>query len=553
MLSLRSNDLFIQINVQLKDKHKDKKLKIMNNKHNKIEIKKVLHLNDNNTPLLFNKKSHKIINKPLVHIRIDTGITRHFTPAAQEWFNSIYAYNKNYIKTLPIADKTLMNLLKTYFNSILKPKFLTTAKPSPSKKKIKRGQKIKVIPIRIRRVSTKRVFVGKGDLKHTNNKIILTFYIYSTEGMVLSHTYKALTQGLFHPRNALEKTITWSRAGKKITTYNRIFSLYEFLVLRNHYYWYLTFITSLITRLNNTLDKVNLYYEDLKSLVEINILTENEKDLMFNDKVDTFNCLTYPDYSAYLNKIESNYIKEWHKYIYLLNTYKLKFTSNYISKLNTLVNGIYNKKVIFNIVNLKKIHLNSDIFTQAVALKLRNKDNKIYRVLKSSLRKINIKPISKIKERRLGRRDKNLFLVNRVRNNLISSMLINDKVKSTPTDLLLDFFYTPINWLDDNIIELLSRYSSSEGLKEYVFKKLKHMKLRGIKIEAKGRLTRRATASRSVFKMRWKGGLKNIDSSFRGWSAIMLRGIAKSNVQYSVTSSKNPNGAYGVKGWVSNK
>jgi hypothetical protein len=53
--------------------------------------------------------------------------------------------------------------------------------------------------------------------------------------------------------------------------------------------------------------------------------------------------------------------------------------------------------------------------------------------------------------------------------------------------------------------------------------------------------------------MRYKGGLKNIVSSFRGWSAIMLRGIVKSNAQYSVISSKNTNGAYGVKGWISSK
>lgn len=527
----------------------------MNNKHNnnKIKINKVCQLNmGNNTPLLFNKKSHKIISKALVYIKTDTGITRHFTPAAQEWFNSIYAYNKNYTKSLPSADKRLMNLLKTYFNSILEPKLLTI-KPKPTtKKRFKRIRQIRVIPIRIRRVSTKRVFVGKGDLKHTNSKVILTFYLYSTEGMVLSHTYKALTQGLFHPRAKLKKTITWSRAGKKITTYNRIFSLYEFLVLRNHYYWYLRLITSLITRLNKTLISVNTYYEDLKSLVEINILSENEKSSMFNDKVETFSVLTYPDYGVYLNKIEYNYKREWHKYIYLLNTYKLKFTNSYISKLNGLVNDIYKKNVVFNIVNLKKMHLNSDIFTQAVALKLRNKNNKLYKVLKSSLRKIKIKPISHIKERRIGIRNKNLFLVNRVRNNLISTML-NNTTKSTPTDLLLNFFYTPINLLDKHTKAKLFRQYVANVFKYDVLSRLKHMKLRGIRVEAKGRLTRRATASRSVFKMRWKGGLKNIDSSFRGWSAIMLRGIVKSNVQYSVTSSKNPNGAYGVKGWVSNK
>jgi hypothetical protein len=77
--------------------------------------------------------------------------------------------------------------------------------------------------------------------------------------------------------------------------------------------------------------------------------------------------------------------------------------------------------------------------------------------------------------------------------------------------------------------------------------------VRGVRVEAKGRLTRRSTASRSVFKMKWKGGLKNVESSFRGWSAIMLRGYLKSNVQYTAINSKNRNGAFGVKTWVSSK
>jgi hypothetical protein len=33
----------------------------------------------------------------------------------------------------------------------------------------------------------------------------------------------------------------------------------------------------------------------------------------------------------------------------------------------------------------------------------------------------------------------------------------------------------------------------------------------------------------------------------------MLRGIVKSNVQYSIINSHNRNGAFGVKAWVSSK
>lgn len=39
---------------------------------------------ENNLPSLFNKKSHQRLIKPLAYRKINTGIPRHFTPAAQE-------------------------------------------------------------------------------------------------------------------------------------------------------------------------------------------------------------------------------------------------------------------------------------------------------------------------------------------------------------------------------------------------------------------------------------------------------------------------------------
>jgi hypothetical protein len=82
---------------------------------------------------------------------------------------------------------------------------------------------------------------------------------------------------------------------------------------------------------------------------------------------------------------------------------------------------------------------------------------------------------------------------------------------------------------------------------------LKYKSIAGARLEAKGRLTRRFTASRSVLKIKWKGSLKNIDSSYKGLSSIMLRGHVKSNIQYSLINSKTRNGAFGLKGWLSSK
>jgi hypothetical protein len=237
--------------------------------------------------------------------------------------------------------------------------------------------------------------------------------------------------------------------------------------------------------------------------------------------------------------------------LYLFNFNKTKFGMYLMEKLTHLVKSLYNKEVVFNIVNLKKMHLSTDIYTQAVVLKLKNRDNKLYRVLKSSLRKIKIPNFNKINEKK-NKPNKNEFIDNKIRNSLINSMFTKEDVKDPLNNLLLKIFPSAEN-LQKSVVKKGSVKNYSISLKYYVLMYLKHLKVRGIRVEAKGRLTRRFTASRSVFKMKWKGGLKNVDSSFKGLSTIMLRGYAKSNAQYSFLSSKNRNGAFGVKGWVSNK
>lgn len=191
------------------------------------------------------------------------------------------------------------------------------------------------------------------------------------------------------------------------------------------------------------------------------------------------------------------------------------------------------------------MHLNSDIFTQAVSLKLRNRNNKLFRVLRSSLSRIKLPNVRRVSKDTKSNRDK--YLINKIRNKKINSMLVFNAKKDSLNNLLLNF-YPLVNNLNINIKRISRIIRRPISLENYVLKFLKHTKMAGIIVEAKGRLTRRFTASRSVFKMRRKGGLKNIDSSFRGLSAIMLRGYVKSNVQYSMLNSKNRNGAFGVKG-----
>jgi hypothetical protein len=436
-----------------------------------------------------------------------------------------------------------MNLLKSYFNSNIKYEIFKT--------------KSKPLAIRYKRLSTKRVFVGKGELKHTNNNVIITFYTYNTEGMYLSKLYNKEKKALYYPNLRLKKKISLERDtqnkknNKVIITFNRKFMLAEMSFLPNKFEWYLTYITGFLTKKTEMLNIINEYYESLTSLVKINILTENEKLLMFSDKVTEMQNLTYPTFEDFLIELKDIYFANFFKYYYLLSFNQTKFDTFYIDKLVDLVKKLYYKDVKFNIVNLKKMHLNSDIYTQAVSLKLKNRENRLYRVLKSSLRKINLPFISKIQEK-LGKPNKNEYPINRIRNSNITSMFLDNDVKDPLNNLLLDFFPS-VTSLKTSSKYGWSKKKYSISLKNYLLKHLKHMNLRGIRVEAKGRLTRRRTASRSVFKLKLKGGLKNVDSSFRGLSVIMLRGIFKSNVQYSAINSKNTNGAFGVKGWISSK
>ena len=60
-------------------------------------------------------------------------------------------------------------------------------------------------------------------------------------------------------------------------------------------------------------------------------------------------------------------------YKQLLYINKAKFENSYIQGLIDLIKKIYKKNIEFNIINLKYLYFNSDIYTQPMVLKLRKK------------------------------------------------------------------------------------------------------------------------------------------------------------------------------------
>lgn len=60
------------------------------------------------------------------------------------------------------------------------------------------------MPIKYRRLSTLRTFIGKGSLKHTSQKILLTFYVYDLEKRVLYAKFRNIFTSFFNEENKLE-------------------------------------------------------------------------------------------------------------------------------------------------------------------------------------------------------------------------------------------------------------------------------------------------------------------------------------------------------------
>lgn len=538
--------------------------------------------------------------KALKYRKNDTGFTRHFTPAAQEWHNSVCSYNYTYYKSLPTADKTLYSLLKIYFNLHFRPKLKKVIKKNikNNDKKVKRVLGVKSMSLRYKKLSVYKSFIGKGNIKHTSNKVILTFYVYDIEKHILEakikyyeRLYKNMTElaqfFYFQRFNIWRWWPTLHFGGGDLKKY-----------LANSHYQYL-FSKSADLSLNELQGlsgylpplnpKIKAYCEQMfkwHSFVETMPLTkkESKKKWIILDDIRVNFALMFrmvPDIlkTPFLLK------KEGRKAFLMENILvhkKIKLQKGYIRKLVFFIEKLYAKKVELNVVNLKYMHFNSDIFTQVISLKLKNRDNKLYRVLKASMRFVKLWPIDKLVEKQ-KKRDKDSVHTNKIRNKLISFMFTDqvcnnplnilswwtDSKLKDPLSCLLGEFFPPVVGREGKDILISPHNASAElteslmikevnncflfPLKDYVLSTLKHSRLRGIRVEAKGRLTKRHTASRSVFKMKWIGGLKNVDSSFRGFSAIMLRGHVNSNVQYSIINSKNRNGAYGVKSWVSSR
>ena len=371
--------------------------------------------------------------------------------STKEWVTSIYSYNKATSRPLVATNFLLNILLKSYFNIIQIKRLILNRR---------RDNKI--------RYSANKVYTSRAELQHTNNKSLISLFTYNKKkSSIEEYTTKLAT--LIKFRRIIVQTKKIYLPNHK----NRIFHLLKnkFLVFNK---WNIAFFK----------EKTNLF--------DYSIITELRKKYF-----EFYNIANY-DNRLLLNKVfklQKNLFhstKNIHFNISLfsslmLNSRNLGFTS--------LLEKLYGKKIKMNLVESRAVHLNSDIFSAAVALKLRDRKNNVVKILrKAVLQMVNIPDL-----------------------------------------------HTLITF-DDNT-DTLNKNNVLNNIKQQV--------VSGVRFEASGRLTRRLTAMRAVFKYRYAGSLKNIRSSFNNEPCTMLRGYLKSNAQHSLVNSKTRNGTFGLKSWIS--
>lgn len=398
--------------------------------------------------------------------------TKHYPPANKEWFNSIYAYDKNTIKLLPVADKVILRFLKSYFN-LHSPKLEKSVKFSSIRRRKLRK--------RLRRLSTNRILISRAELKHTSSKVVITVYVYNRQIIYYLRRLERINVKNLNLQKTKKKALyvisrVYKQKKKLLKTLNRNNNIFK-----NYENMYLKFFFSKCLRRDITF----FYYKQIISL--------NQS----------------------------------------------KFEKTYLSPLTGLIQKIYNKKIEFNLVNLKHLYLNSSLFSETLLAKIKNKKNRVIKVLKASIRMFQQASLNNI----------DIFndMYNRkkkLQNLKVNYLGLENEIKSHEINKITQEVYKK-KFLDEDNLE------QTESTTKSVFNYIKNKSVTGIRIEAAGRLTRRNTAERSIYKLRYKGNLKNMDSSFKGLSSVLFRGHAKSNVQYTKLKSRRRIGSFGLKGWVS--
>lgn len=465
---------------------------------------------------IYNNNLRKSSKTILLKKKLDSvGIMKYLPSFSKEWNNTIYSYNKNTLKNIPVNDLNINKIIKGYFNLYFKNNEYTGSK---------------FILLKRRRNLLRRIYVSNAEIKHTNNKAIITLYTVNREKNVLKKKYLKINK----------------KISKRLIA-KRYFGLYK----ENIY------------KIYNILNK---YRNNGTSSIFINDIVRKKNFVKYklqylNQFIKLKNLYLKKVWGIIVNEYTIRYLKFLKKYdlLYSLNQYKFNKLV-FLPVLSNILTKILDKKIEYNIINLKSIAYNTDLFTNALAFKLKKRRINYIKNMFSILNRAYLPSTNTIKERSIlkGKDKLDLYQDKYKDLKIISNMGALQKY-ATSSNNLSSLLHeaaetkTKVGQVESRLASMQGKNTSFDSIHNLIYKKVGYKNMAGIRLEVKGRLTKRYRADRSIYSLKWKGGLKNTDSSFRGLSSVLFRGNSKSNVSYSIAQSKRRIGAFAVKGWIGGK
>ena len=538
------------------------------------------------------------------------GKPRHFSPLSDEWYNSIYTFNMNLLKILPSLNKILLRIVKSYFNfysrklekSIksrrlrIKARRLSINKILTSKPQLKHTND--QIIITIYTYNRQKIYYLNKLKKIASLDIMDTLLPnFIKEKILKSNTPPDFVNKVDWPSNIKLKTI--KNKGLDILAFNSKIKQQESNISIN---------MDAIARANAANDSIHIdrnadisygkciynekfysFYKNYaaKSLREEILSIYIRQLIHFNkSKFDQRFILPLVDLVQKIYNINIQFNIVDLKYIYL-NSYI--FSETLMTKLknrkNNIIKVLDKSLWLFTVPDMDKLAVYNDIYTR---------EKRLQNLKANSFTNNEAFNLNTNNDR------KNLQLLFNDNSETLKVNTINSKQSlkiNSDNDLLRELAPHPCD--KDGVDSLLSIVYTSRGMdifKNYktskhvnnicntcngisvenqkqaifaptfinltssdythdrqkkVFKNIKNVDVTGIRIEAAGRLTKRNTAAKSVFKLRYTGNIKDMDSSYKGLSSVTLRGFAKSNLQHTKSESYIRIGSYGMKVWIS--
>nr|ABU50146.1 ribosomal protein S3 [Beauveria bassiana] len=444
------------------------------------------------TNITLRRKLHLILSKVPQKITLNNKIadirkTKYLPSFSEEWKDTIYSYNKNTIKNIPSHHLNIHKIIQSYFYL-----YFSNKKNNNNKRFIYPG---KYITMKRRRNLLRKIYVSNPDFQFTNNKAIFTLFTLNRE------------------RNYL--FLKNVKVNKKIQNY--LMQRYLFLYKNN------------IINLYNVFEGTNF-----------SLLSK----LKLWNKIKKF----------ILKKVWSRIIKIFikrnliflRKYELLFSLNQLKFNKlNLINKLSLLLNKILEKKIEYNIINLKSIIFNSDLFHSSSSFEIKKRKSFNYKKnILIYLGRVNF-PDSHLTHSEGGN-----YILNKYKDGKILSYLS----PRTSAWAKLESINNHKNL--DNLIVCTQTHCNShttenninKNINKEIFNLIKYKNIEGIKIENNGRLNKCYRADRSVHYRKWKGGLQKTSLH-----STLFRGNVNPNISYSIANNTRRVGSFAIKGWISGK